>query len=58
MSGNVNVTLPDKALEYIDSKAKSQYLSRSAVARSFLLEELNRKMVAEARRKGTIPYAK
>ena len=48
----LNVTLPKKALEYIDRKAKSQYSSRSAVARAYLLEELNRKMVCEARRQG------
>ena len=67
MNNNINVTLPNKALDYIDKKEKAQYLSRSSVARCLFLEELNIKMVVEARQKGysirktaeltNIPYA-
>lgn len=49
---NVNVTLPKKALEFIDREARHRYVSRSAVVRAFVLEALDRKIVVDARRKG------
>lgn len=65
---NVNIALPKKIVEYVDREAEEHYLSRASVARRYLLEKLEEKMVVETRLKGYsirkvaeitgIPYAK
>ncbi len=49
---NVNLTLPKKAVEYIDREAEENYLSRASVARKYLLDEIDEEMVLETRLKG------
>lgn len=42
----LTVTLPENVLEQIRDHAQTQYLSRSAVARQIIIEELKRRKSA------------
>ncbi len=50
--GSVNVSLPKKAVEYLDRQAEENYTSRAGIARQYLMEKLEEKAVVEARTKG------
>jgi metal-responsive CopG/Arc/MetJ family transcriptional regulator len=49
---NLSIPLPKSALDEIARRARSQYLSRSAVARQMLLRELARRENEERAAKG------
>ncbi len=49
---NVNISLPRKIVEYVDREAEENYLSRASVARQYLMQKLEEKIVVEKRRKG------
>ncbi len=49
---NVNVTIPKKAMEYLDLQARKQYASLSSVARAYLLRAVHREIVVKMRREG------
>ena len=44
----LTVTLPENVFEQICDHAQTQYLSRSAVARQIIIEELKRRKLATA----------
>lgn len=52
MTEYLHLSLPKPALEEIDAKAKRQYLTRSAVARQYLMQALLDDTVVRLRRRG------
>jgi metal-responsive CopG/Arc/MetJ family transcriptional regulator len=49
---SINITLPKKIVDYVDREAEDKYLSRASVARQYLMEKLEEKIVSETRLKG------
>ena len=49
---NVNISLPKSIVDFVDREAEEKYLSRASVARQYLMEQLEQKIVVQTRLKG------